>query len=42
MLLLQIKGQLEMVKELLQQARIVNTASSFNKFLNTKLLSKGT
>ena len=34
------KAQLELVKEQLELARIFNVTSSFNKFWNTKVLSK--
>ena len=36
------KNTTRAVKDKLEQARIINTASSFNKFLNTKVLSKWT
>ena len=35
-----VKVQLEQVKAQLELAKIFNTASSFNKFWNTKILSK--
>ena len=36
------KNTTRAVKDKLEPARIINTASSFNKFLNTKVLSKWT
>ena len=36
------KNTTRAVKDKLEQARIINTASSFSKFLNTKVLSKWT
>ena len=35
------KVQLELVKEQLELARVFNATSSFSKFGNTKVLSKG-
>ena len=40
--LLKGKGTIKLVKEQLELARIFNAYSSFNKFCNKEVLSKGT